>query len=221
MGYSLAPNTGFCFAGKQATFFNVEADDYFCLSLDATRSFAATLSSDNSADEDPDVWHSLMEGGLVLECPGPNSGFENFALASTDSIHGRRPSKVSAFSFLQALTDQLAAERDLQRLGLRRAIGRLGKIDRSKNSGAPTRDDDLIGTAYVFYLSKRLLPTTNKCLSRSLALTRRLHKNGIAANLIIGVRTMPFSAHAWVQFNETVLNDYVEDIQRYTPIWVA
>lgn len=45
-----------------------------------------------------------------------------------------------------------------------------------------------------------LLPGDTRCLLRSLVLTRMLARRGIAATLVIGVRSGPdFLAHAWVE----------------------
>lgn len=43
------------------------------------------------------------------------------------------------------------------------------------------------------------LPRDPRCLTKSLVLTALLARRGIAATLVIGVRTDPFAAHAWVE----------------------
>ena len=52
------------------------------------------------------------------------------------------------------------------------------------------------------------------CLQRSAATACLLRKSGIPARMIIGVRRMPFKAHAWVEVNGNVVNDkpYTPDI---------
>ena len=45
------------------------------------------------------------------------------------------------------------------------------------------------------------------CLQRSAATTCLLRKHGIAASLAIGVRQLPFRAHAWVEVAGVVVND--------------
>jgi hypothetical protein len=50
------------------------------------------------------------------------------------------------------------------------------------------------------------LPADSRCLVRSLVLTALLARRGIAATLIIGVRSEPkFEAHAWVECAGTPL----------------
>lgn len=63
-----------------------------------------------------------------------------------------------------------------------------------------------------------VLGRTDRCLVRSLALFSILRNRGIAAQFVIGVRSQPFAAHAWVQYGDTVLNDGAEQVSYYTPI---
>jgi transglutaminase-like putative cysteine protease len=45
------------------------------------------------------------------------------------------------------------------------------------------------------------------CLQRSAAAVCLLRLRGVAAELVIGVRKMPFAAHAWVEVDGQVLNN--------------
>jgi hypothetical protein len=53
----------------------------------------------------------------------------------------------------------------------------------------------------VWYPKKAL------CLQRSAVTTCLLRNRGVAARLVIGARPMPFLAHAWVQVEDSVVND--------------
>lgn len=57
------------------------------------------------------------------------------------------------------------------------------------------------------------------CLFDSLVLMDFLLRHQIAASLVFGVHTKPFRAHAWVQLGNSVLNDHVENVQAYRPIF--
>ena len=46
----------------------------------------------------------------------------------------------------------------------------------------------------------------DKCLLDSLVLAQFLAAHGVSATFLIGVRTLPFAAHSWVQLNDCVLN---------------
>ncbi|WP_081954992.1 lasso peptide biosynthesis B2 protein [Achromobacter sp. RTa] len=60
--------------------------------------------------------------------------------------------------------------------------------------------------------------SNNKCLAYSLALCVLARRVGLDARLIIGVRTRPFSSHAWVEFNGAVVNDDPELRQKLAVI---
>jgi len=50
------------------------------------------------------------------------------------------------------------------------------------------------------------------CLQRSAATACLLKRNGVPAEMVIGVQQMPFKAHAWVEVDGQVVND-----KPYTP----
>lgn len=47
----------------------------------------------------------------------------------------------------------------------------------------------------------RALPRDPRCLAKSLVLTALLARRGIPSTLVIGVRSAPFAAHAWVEYD--------------------
>lgn len=58
----------------------------------------------------------------------------------------------------------------------------------------------------------------DQCLFDSLVLTTFLAHHRSYPLFVIGVRTDPFSAHAWVQLDDCVLNGWPGYIQRFSPI---
>ena len=65
-----------------------------------------------------------------------------------------------------------------------------------------------IDLAAVFYFKEV------KCLQRSAVTARLLRWHGFPAEMVIGVRQVPFYAHAWVELEGTVVNDkpYVSQV---------
>ena len=59
-----------------------------------------------------------------------------------------------------------------------------------------------------------LYPAHVSCLHRSAATAWILRKYGHAARLVIGVQNLPFKAHAWVEVEDTIVNDksYVREL---------
>jgi hypothetical protein len=56
------------------------------------------------------------------------------------------------------------------------------------------------------------------CMFDSLALIEFLSLFSVFPNWIFGVKTDPFYAHCWVQYDNVILNDTVEAVAQYTPI---
>jgi len=67
-----------------------------------------------------------------------------------------------------------------------------------------------VDLACIFY-PRRVL-----CLQRSAATVLLLRAHGFKAELVIGVQTLPFASHAWVEINNVVVNDkpYVSELYR-------
>lgn len=63
-----------------------------------------------------------------------------------------------------------------------------------------------IDVACIWYWKEAL------CLQRSAATACLLKRHGVAAQMVIGARHMPFKAHAWVEVEGRVVND-----KPYTP----
>jgi hypothetical protein len=71
------------------------------------------------------------------------------------------------------------------------------------------------------WLRPLMLTARDRCLLDSLALVGFLASAGIASRWVIGVKTAPFGAHAWVQRAGVVLNDQHSRAKAFTPILVA
>jgi hypothetical protein len=93
--------------------------------------------------------------------------------------------------------------------------------DRKASLGAISwaADSQVFELASVFFRIRAFLYTSHdNCLMDSIRLTLFLLKHKIPAILILGVQTRPFQAHAWVQFETVVLNDLLENVQRFAPV---
>ncbi len=64
-------------------------------------------------------------------------------------------------------------------------------------------------------------PVTGKCLLRSFMLLRGLHRRGLDATWVFGVRTWPFSAHCWLQVDGVALDEQPDRLAAFTPILAA
>jgi len=55
-----------------------------------------------------------------------------------------------------------------------------------------------------------IYPKKIDCLLGSCALIFMMRRRGLFGRLLIGIQKYPFYAHAWVEFNNTILNDAEE-----------
>jgi hypothetical protein len=62
---------------------------------------------------------------------------------------------------------------------------------------------------------------SNRCLFDSLVLAYFLRSHGVRCMFVMGVKSSPFAAHAWVQLNDQVLNSTPEFVRSFTPIVAA
>ena len=92
----------------------------------------------------------------------------------------------------------------LQRAGFETLYRKLRSYPVAQKTIAPGGVETLssaVDAACIWY------PKEVLCLQRSAATACLLRKFGIPAQMIIGVRRMPFKAHAWVEVNSKVVND--------------
>lgn len=107
----------------------------------------------------------------------------------------------------------LWAERALAAKRLDRAVAELRRLRR--RNGA---DEAPYALTHAFERARPWYPHRNVCLFDSLALMRFLLRCGARGELVFGVRGMPFSAHCWIETEQSVLNDEAEYCASFTPI---
>ncbi len=82
--------------------------------------------------------------------------------------------------------------------------------------------DEMLELARIFlYLRPFFYSWTGLCLLDSLILLEFMSAYNLFPHCVFGVRTAPFSAHAWVQTGDWALNATVEVTRRFVPILSA
>jgi len=91
---------------------------------------------------------------------------------------------------------------------------RLWPVKRSGLTGSSVTGQvcEAVHRACVWY------PKRTLCLQRSAVTTCLLRTFGISARMMIGVRSMPFLAHAWVEADGSVINDWPRVRKFYRPL---
>lgn len=92
----------------------------------------------------------------------------------------------------------------------------LALVDGPDGDRTPAR---VAEAARAFWRMAPWLPVEGECLVRSALLMRFLKQRGLEADWVFGVRLWPFMAHCWVQLDDLCLNDDVERLASYTPIY--
>ncbi|MDG2520526.1 lasso peptide biosynthesis B2 protein [Caulobacter segnis] len=103
----------------------------------------------------------------------------------------------------------------------RRPLGALvEQVARRKQIGI-IDNDAACAAALRFRALLPLAPVAGLCLQQSFMLLAWLHRQGLGASWVFGVRTWPFEAHCWVQAGPILLNDTTERVATFEPIlWV-
>jgi hypothetical protein len=121
-------------------------------------------------------------------------------------------------SLLTCLATLLLADLALHAGGLRRAVRSAQRF-----AGRPPIDDSpaaaalVAATVHRVAVAASLYPRRALCLEQSLALHVLLARRGVSNELRIGVRQLPFYAHAWVEHRGRPINEREEFVRTLAP----
>jgi hypothetical protein len=121
---------------------------------------------------------------------------------------------------LQALVLLPLASAALRLIGFRACDALFTKAVRRPQALSPDAESAFVQSAVrMVRVAARRGATRPLCLSRSLVLCTLLRRAGIAAAVRIGVRKTgsQIEAHAWVEYNGTVLNDRADVDTNFQP----
>ena len=142
--------------------------------------------------------------------------FEDLAMPiETGARHAARFLKAAALSALRLRYQSLEAiARGVSARRRRRQAGRESPSTASLVS---------MRTSAIVYERLRpfLVTSHRRCLFDSLTLLEFLAGEGLFPHWVIGVKTRPFGAHSWVQYESTVLNDQHAHVRQFLPILIA
>jgi len=89
------------------------------------------------------------------------------------------------------------------------------------NQGADRDTPELRRQVLAFRQWLPWAPFPGVCLFRSRMLLAFLRKSGLNATWVFGVRTWPFEAHCWLQVEDLVLDDTLDNVRNFTPIFMV
>ena len=194
---------------------DARSDSYFALESDQKSGVIALLDSGQPAGCDPRLAEVLGVAGEPAEivranCPPPaRSLVDELAPA-----HWPRPADLFTTARLvigtRSRLRRSPIEMVLQDLFATAVTAPVGSGEFAQLSELARR----------FLSARRLIPVKGNCLTDSLTLLRLLGPARHAAMLVFGVKLHPFGAHCWVQSNDVVLNDRLDNVAAFSPVRV-
>lgn len=222
MGFVLERDISFCMAGGRAIFLDLSRDRYFCLRGDAEGAFKKLVAGDVlTALEEAGLTGAGRQGWLSRldeSADGP-AACAPPPCVSESALEGRSGPDLRCLAPI--LIDLAAARRDLRRKNLRDIVRHLENQKATTGLIAAPPMEWVHRVAATFQWSGLLSTLHDQCLPRSLAMMRYLVRRGYQPMLAFAVMTRPFAAHCWVQLGETVLNDRLDHVRKFTPILVV
>lgn len=214
-----------CLANGKIACLDLPADRYFALPTETEVAFQNLMAGCHPDDIDLAALAPLLQAGLLIEGGETDARqtSEDLRLPRTTALRvfedGARPSTTS---YLEAFAYQYGATLGLNSHKLNGMVERIRvRKQRAAKCAKLARSSPPLAPLHAHVALRRLIPHQDQCLRRSLGLIELLNRHRFYPNLVIGVRMKPFEAHAWVQWDEMVLNDEVDQVLRYTPILVV
>lgn len=212
MELHLRQGLSWCLCNGRAVFLDLPRDRYFCLLPERDTLFQDWARDDRSGS--PEVAAQLAD---VVQ-PGPGLRAQTILQPATRDLAEsqiRAPFRDSCGAALA----QLRARRALRRKPIAALLTRpaLQPCD----TEAPPGRTALERVAAAFRATSGWIEAADQCLPRALAARRICNRHGLDAALVLGVRLVPFAAHAWVQAGDAVVVGDLEQVRLYTPILVV
>lgn len=191
--------------GDALIILDLAGDDYFCLPE------AAEMAGDGGISDAVTI-STLGAAGLLTTGPVPER--RPLPPRPSETVIYQRPERPPTIAmWLGATASALAVRAVGKGAGV---AGYLTLVDGPGGDRTPAR---VAEAARAFWRMAPWLPIEGECLVRSALLMRFLKQRGLEADWVFGVRLWPFMAHCWVQLDDLCLNDDVERLAAYTPIY--
>jgi hypothetical protein len=213
MSLSLRPDVHVALVDDDVVALDVGRDDYLCLP-----GLAAVWREGVNAEgliQDPELSAQLSAAGLTATQAGrPAARLPPVAVRSACDQPPARITPSDLGAIAGVLWDVVWHYRG-------RSLAHILRHARRRRAAGQGSRSEVLRLSAAFERALVWLPLPAKCLVRSFALLRFLQRRGQDAHWCFGVRTWPFSAHCWLQFDEVSLDDHADQLRAYTLIHVA
>lgn len=236
--YFLRPDVYFCAVGHNVVFLDLATHKYLGLDCNSTppvvESLAAAETSTQRAltidalgeCEAATALNALLEKGILSEVPDHNGITHRANCRPARSMVSSPPvtrETLPVVAVARFIASFIFVRLHLRFFGLKSFVRRFRSIhDVGVVDVTPYQLDEAARIVRAFCRIRSWIYTAHdQCLMDSLVLTEFMQRYGFPADFVIAVHPMPFSAHAWVQLGDCVLDETVETVRRYSPILVA
>ncbi|AXB80224.1 lasso peptide biosynthesis B2 protein [Novosphingobium sp. P6W] len=206
----LADWVSFCRIDDHVVFLDTRRNRYLALSQAA----AAPVLAGEIANLTPKVRETVARYGWLVDAAPAALPYRGIA-APTYEIPYHHNARISARFASRVLASLIKVRLDLWVRSLQTNLDRVAARNRAIGTGAtPAELNKIVAD---FLKCERILPAQT-CLLRSLTLHRLLAQDGHASEFVFGVKLHPFEAHCWLQRDDQVINDTIEQVGRFVPI---
>lgn len=215
MNYSLNNGLSWCVCAGRTVFLDLLCDRYFCLAPDEDEVFQRWVAGDAPAAAE------RLCGKGVLVRSETRSGDEPVKAPPMFRDLADRAFRPTFGQVLHAAFVQKRAEHAVRRRPLHMLIRQFPAISLAD---APRPDAALAHASAVsatLAAAALLIRKSDRCLPRALAARLLCARRGLATSLVFGVRTEPFAAHCWVQWQDAVIVGDLEEARMFTPVLVV
>lgn len=211
MPYAPPPHVKLASAGGDLVIFDMLQDEYLAIPRDSAANVLSALADEPHDHLDPALTELLESGLLVIghEHWRPHEGSPPAALPDPAPV-ARRYSIPLLVSFLLAAVQTY--------LSYKRGKAIASMQPKGSIAAASLSPDNMAAIIAQFTWLRGLVPGSGRCLIQSMLLIRFLGHLGIRPELVFGVRTHPFEAHCWVEWDAHVLNDSPDHVRWFTVI---
>jgi hypothetical protein len=221
MKYKVHPDLHWCMAGNHAIFLNLSSDRYFTIPTTWNDTFRKASEGADLDPGDPTI-SKLCRNAVLIQLASLSTPMPPVAELPPASEELRpSPNRRRSISLqLKGLWWQWYVSRALSRRGLYFLIRRLSRVS-SKRPGPQLPLESYAALTGSFAHTNFFRTHADQCLVRSAGLLFLIRQFDPDVRLVIGVSSSPFSAHAWLQRDKVILNDTIDQVRAYTPIFVA
>lgn len=233
--YSLARHAHVCATDEALVFLDLKSERYLGLPRAADTALRKLVQNwplaepahrqdraENHVSPD-DLLQELMAKGLVVTDVTMSTERPHGPLVPPSSSRAEHPltrPRPTARDLVNFIAARIIATRRLRASSLESIARRVAERRQRSRHATEERDRQIERLADIYHRVRPIAFTArSECLLDSLILVEFLARYQLFPDWVIGVRTQPFLAHSWVEHKGRVLNDNIENVLAYTPIF--